>query len=157
MGWRKDSTAGVAISGTEPLTADDIRLRDEEIRWLMRHEQRNWAHQRPDRPEGRPIMSEGTYAALAGYPPAQALTASTGTSASPGACLWSSATYTPINANATMAPSAWLIKASGTVTSTAGSQTWTLLPAIGTGTVNAARTPGIRRSACPAPHPSARR
>jgi hypothetical protein len=36
MGWRFDSTAGATVYDTEPMTSDDLALRDEELAWMIR-------------------------------------------------------------------------------------------------------------------------
>jgi hypothetical protein len=42
MGWRFDSTAGATIWDTEPMTRDDLALRDEELAWMIREGKRGW-------------------------------------------------------------------------------------------------------------------
>jgi hypothetical protein len=126
MSWRNDSTAGGFIWDTQPLTDAELQCRDEEIQWLIKHEKRNWKLL-----NGRIIgsgaptaMAEGTYGALGAYPlpGAIAMAALTTTESAfiPAANI---ATYTPIPANATLAPQAWRFAIAGryTVTTVPGS------------------------------------
>lgn len=143
MSWRLDSTAGAAIWDTEVPSSQDLLCRDEELSWLMNHGRKHWQlinGRIADK--GDPTALEGTYGGLQAYPPVAAQTGAsmtTGT-ATPGVCLWSDAVYSPILANAVMAPSAYKLYASGTIQTSVTGGTLTLLPSIGTGLVNAAPT-----------------
>jgi hypothetical protein len=134
--WRMDSTAGAAIYDTQPMSDTDLALRDEELRWIRRHERRDWKliNGRIAN-SGDPTALEGTYGGVLAYPPAQNLTAVTGGTAN--VAWWSAALYTPLPANSVLAPDCYRVIASGLITSSAASQT--VIPnanlgtAIGTG------------------------
>jgi hypothetical protein len=112
------------------LLPHQLAVRDEELAWLMRKHRGAWkmiSGQLAGR--GVPTALEGTYGGLLAYPPAQDLAAVTGGAAN--VAWWSAALYTPIPANAVMAPEAFRIACTGRVTTTA-SQTITPNATIGT-------------------------
>lgn len=141
MSWRTDSTAGAAIWDTEPMSTDDLALRDDEIAWLAQKGRHQWKliNGRLAK-SGHPTANVGSYSSLGAYPPTQAQTSVAVTTATPGTTLWTSTIWSPLLANAVIAGSAYHIAASGTVQSSTSALTLTLLPSIGTGTVNAAPT-----------------
>jgi len=141
MSWRTDSSSGATIWDTEPLTRSELALRDEEIEWLAQQGRHQWKliNGRLAR-KGDPIAAVGQYSALAANPPVNPQTSAALTTATPGTCLWTSTIWTPILANATVSGSAFHVVASGTVQTSTTSLTLTLLPSIGSGTVNAAPT-----------------
>ena len=131
--WRQDSTAGAAIWDTQPMSASDLACRDEELAWLMQDGRKQWRliNGRIAR-SGDPTASEGVYAGLAAYPPAAATpTVANTTTASPGNAWWTTTLYAPLLANATLAPSAYRIHASGTYQLSTTAMTMTVLPFIG--------------------------
>jgi hypothetical protein len=145
MSWRtNDSRVGAAIWDTEAMSAEDLLCRNEELVWLAKQDKRrSWRliNGRIAR-SGDPTAGEGLYATLQALPPNAAQTGAamtTGTS-TPGVGLWSSAVYTPILANAVLAPSVYELKASGTLQTSVTAGTLTVLPQIGVGLVNAAPT-----------------
>jgi hypothetical protein len=141
MGWRTDSTAGATIWDTEPLTTDELAVRDEELAWLVNQGRSEWklVNGRLAK-SGHPVANVGAYTSLGAFPPVQAQTSVAVTTATPGTTLWTSTIWSPILGNAATAGSAYHIEASGTVQTSTSSLTLTLLPSIGTGTVNAAPT-----------------
>ena len=141
MGWRSDSSAGAAIWDTEPLTTSELALRDEELTWLMRQGRHQWRliNGRIAR-KGDPVASLGPYTSLGAQPVTQAQTPAVLATATPGTCLWTSTIWTPIPANTVVGGQGFHCVASGTVQTSTTGQTLTLLPSIGTGTVNTAPT-----------------
>lgn len=141
MGWRRDSSSGLSIPDTEPMSRSDLLCRDEELDWLMAHQRRDWKliNGRIAR-SGDPVALQGTYTGVGAYPPAAALTAVTG--AATILSWWTTSIYTPIPANGVLFPSGWRVQANGVITSSAVSQTITMTPAIGTGTIGAAPNAG---------------
>jgi hypothetical protein len=136
VSWRVDSTAGARIWDTQPLSDEGILERDEEIRWLKRHERKDWKLVNGRLANsGDPIALEGTYGGVLAYPPAQNLTAVTGGTSN--VAWWSAALYSPLPANSVLAPDCYRIIASGLITSSGAGQTITpnanLGTAIGTG------------------------
>jgi hypothetical protein len=125
MSWRSDSSAGAFVWDTQPLTSDDLKLRDEEIAWLVEHERRDWRliNGRIAR-SGDPIMGVGVYGAPAAYSLPGAL-AGVALSATESALVsnTNAPTYVPIPGNSIKAPAAWrfMIAARYTVTTTPGS------------------------------------
>jgi hypothetical protein len=127
MSWRQDrSEAGAFIWDSEPLTRDDLKLRDEEIAWLMAHGRRDWSliNGRIAK-SGEPVASAGVYSGLAAYPPPAALSmaAALSTTESAGITTANQPIYVPMLGNSILAPSAWrfMIAARYTVTTTPGS------------------------------------
>lgn len=140
MSWRMDSTAGAAIWDTQPLSTSDLALRDEEIRWLCKH-QRPWKLVNARIAEmGDPIANVGAYTSLGAYPPTAAQTSTAVTTATPGTTIWTVSIWTPILANSVVAGSGYRVAASGTIQTSTTSQTFNVLPSVGSGTVNAAPT-----------------
>jgi len=139
--WRTDSTAGACIWDTEPMTQDDIANRNEEIEWLTNHERHNWQLVNGRlKQSGDPTASLGYYSGLAANPPVAAQTSTAVTTATPGTTIWTVGIYTPILGNAVVAGSGYRVAASGTVQTSTSSLTLTLLPSIGSGSVNSAPT-----------------
>ena len=141
MSWRMDSTVGAAIWDTEPMSGTDLLCRDEELEWLTRNGKKQWEliNGRIAR-SGHPTAALGSYGGLMAYPPNAAQTSTAVTTSSPGTTLWTVATFSPILANAVMAPSAYRIAANGTIQTSTTSQTCNWMPSIGTGAVDAAPT-----------------
>lgn len=131
----------MVASNDEPMTPDEIALRDEELIWLTNQGRSQWKliNGRLAK-SGHPTANVGSYTSLNAYPPVQAQTSVPVTTATPGTTLWTSTIWSPILGNAAIAGSAYHIQASGTVQSSTSGLTLTLLPSIGTGTVNAAPT-----------------
>mgnify|MGYP001332538603 CR=1 FL=1 len=104
MSWRTDSSCGAHIWDTEPMTTDDLALRDEEIAWLTQKGRHQWklVNGRIAR-KGDPVAAVGAYSALGAYPPVQAQTSSALATTTPGTCFWTSTIWTPILANAVTA------------------------------------------------------
>ena len=134
MGWRtNDSRAGACIWDSEVPVGQELLARDEELAWLMRDQRRDWRliNGRISR-SGDPVMSEGLYGGLTALPPAVAApSVGVTTTSTPGTALWTTTLYTPIPANAVMAPSAYTVMAGGTVQTSTTSMTSTVLPGIG--------------------------
>lgn len=145
MGWRtNDSATGGYIWDSEPLGPEDLLCRNEELVWRAKQDQRRSWKLINGRiaDSGHPTALEGTYGGLQAYPPnaAQTSTALTTGTSTPGLGIWSSTIYSPLLANAVLAPSAYQISASGTIQVAATGATLTMLPSIGTTLVNAAPT-----------------
>jgi hypothetical protein len=145
MGWRVDSTSGETIWDTEPMTEVDLKLRDEELHWLIRNERRGWKLINGRiQGSGLPTANEGTYGGLMAYPmPASeaALTLSaTEQGLIPAAHI---PVYAPIPINGILAPQAYRYVLSGIFTSVATSGTLTITPRIG----NANTSPSLGASA----------
>ena len=131
--WRRSSFSSPPVWESEPgsFTSDDLALRDEEILWLKRQGRKDWKLINGRIVQSRePSNVEGTYGGLLAYPPAQNLGAVTGGVAN--VAWWSAATYTPIAPNSIMAPEAYRIAATGTITSTGAGQT--IIPSVNWGT-----------------------
>lgn len=156
MGWRADSSAA-AIWENEPMTMDDLALRDEEIQWLMRQgrpwkitngrlvERRGWKAEGGGLALDAPLMgAEGTYGALAAYPlptSEAALTLSaTEQGLVPAAHI---PIYTPLPINGILGPQAYRVIMAGVFTSVATSGNLTITPRLG----NANTSPSLGASA----------
>lgn len=133
MSWRTDSTAGAFVWDTQELLPHEVACRDEELGWLIQNGRKDWklVNGRIQR-SGDPTMLQGLYAGLTALPPAAsppsvAVTAT----ASPGVAIWTTTLYTPIPANAVMAPAIFEVMAAGTVQTSTTSMTTTILPGIG--------------------------
>ena len=135
MSWRMDSSAGVAIWDTEPMSSDDLALRDEEIEWLVQKGRHQWNLINGRLLEsGTPTANVGFYSSLNANPPTAAQTSTAVTTvATPGTTIWTVGTYSPLLANAITCPSAYRVTASGTIQTSTTSQTFNVLPSIGTG------------------------
>ena len=122
MPWRMDSTAGAAIWDTQPMSTDDLALRDDEIRWLMQKERQSWklVNGRISQ-KGDPVANVGSYTSLGAYPPTQTQTSTAVTTATPGTAIWTSTIFSPILGNSVIAGSGYRIAASGTIQTSAGS------------------------------------
>ena len=101
MSWRQDSSAGAYVWDTAPLSDQEILCRDEEIRWLARHEQKQgkWKLINGRLAErGDLVASRGNYGAPGAYALAQAGTAvaMVGTT---NIAWWNPTSYSPIPAN----------------------------------------------------------
>lgn len=138
------------VGSEEPMLPHHLAIRDEELAWLMKNNRRHgwgvmdgkltekaggrqsWARlMRSLHASGVPVaMPEGTYGGLLAYPPAQNLAAVTGGTIN--VAWWNPAVYSPIPANAVLAPQAYRVAATGLVTSSGAGQTLTMNPAIGT-------------------------
>lgn len=139
MSWRMDSTAGAAIWDTQPLTSDDLALRDEEIEWLAQQGRHQWKIINGRlAASGHPTANVGSYTSAGAYPPTAAQTSTAVTTATPGTAIWTSTIYSPILANAVIAGSSYHIQASGTIQSSTSGLTVTTLPVIGSVAVNSA-------------------
>lgn len=131
MPWRIDSTAGAHIWDTQPMSDDDLKLRDEELKWLMVHEGRRWkVINGRIAQKGDPVMNRGNFSGPGAYANSQALTAVTGGAIN--VAWWAPGTYSPIPAQSVQAPMAFRLWASGIVTSSGAGQTLTMNPAVGT-------------------------
>lgn len=125
MGWRTDSSAGAYVWDTEPMTTDELQLRNEEIEWLIQQGRRDWSliNGRIAR-SGEPVMGVGVYGSLIAYPLPGSPTGLT-LSATESALVstGNQPIYTPMLSNSILAPSAWrvMIAARYTVTTTPGS------------------------------------
>jgi hypothetical protein len=168
--WRRlDSAIGSYIWDTEPLGPDRTQDRDERLAWNLRRRRRGWAvlnghltqprsgvsdliaelaaRERANWPgvlaglraAGAPTAMRGNFSGPTAYTPAQALAAVTG--GTTNVAWWSPSTYSPIPANSVQAPCAFGIWAGGLITSSAGAQTITMNPGIGTAVAGAALGP----------------
>ena len=91
MSWRMDSTAGAAIWDTQPLTSDDLALRDEEIEWLAQQGRHQWKIINGRlAASGHPTANVGSYTSAGAYPPTAAQTSTAVTTATPGTAIWTS-------------------------------------------------------------------
>lgn len=122
MSWRQDvSEAGAFIWDSEPLSRDDLRLRDEEIAYLLRQGRKDWSliNGRIAR-GGQPVaMAEGTYGALGAYPLSGALGGVTlSATESAGITNANQPIYVPLLGNSTLAPQAWRFAIAGRYTGT---------------------------------------
>lgn len=149
MSWRWDSTAGATVWDTEPMSKDDLAVRDEELHWMIRTQRRGWKVIN-GRIAGSGVptaMAEGTYGALDAYPmPASAtgLTLSaTEQGLIPAAYI---PVYSPLPVNGILAPQAYRYVLSGVFTSVATSGNLTMSPRIG----NAITSPLLGTSAAQA-------
>lgn len=146
MSWRQDSTAGAYTWDTEPVYGDDLLCRNEELDWLIRHERKSWRLVNGRICDsGDPIMLEGLYGGLMAIPPAVAPPSVACTStATPGVGLWTSGLYSPIPSNGIMFPSAYQLKAGGTMQTSTTTMTSTFLPTIAATTEGAAPGTGFK-------------
>lgn len=145
MSWRRDSSAGATIWDSEPMTEVDLKLRDEELHWLIKNEKRGWkVINGRIAGSGLPTANEGTYGGLDAYPlPASeaALTLSaTEQGLIPSAHI---PVYAPLPINGILAPQAYRYVLCGIFTSVATSGTLTMTPRIG----NANTSPSLGASA----------
>jgi hypothetical protein len=145
MGWRFDSTAGATVYDTEPMTRDDLALRDEELAWMIREGRRGWKLINGRiAASGEPTNAEGTYGALAAYPLPVSETALTLSATEQGLIPAAHIPiYTPLPINGVLAPQAYRVVLSGVFTSVATSGTLTMTPRIG----NANTSPSLGASA----------
>ena len=116
MRWQRDSSGGLVVADWTP---DKLLARNEELAWLMAHERGKWGLINGQiAKKGDPtMMAEGTYGALAAYPPPAALTSLT--MAASEALLIPSAMlpiYTPFPINGILAPQAYRIAIAGRYT-----------------------------------------
>jgi hypothetical protein len=135
MGWRtNDSRAGAHLWDSEVPVGQELLARDEELAWLMRDQTKSWKliNGRISHSGDPTMMAEGLYTGLTALPPAIAApSVANTTTATPGWALWTTTLYTPIPANAIMAPSFFKVMAGGTLALSTTSMTATFLPFIG--------------------------
>jgi hypothetical protein len=151
MGWRADSSLGAYIYDTEPMTPGELAQRDEELRWLVDHERRNWklingriTGRDKSFPQGPLAMAEGTYGALGAYPPAASIAGPAMSTTEAGIIAAANiAIYTPIPANSQLAPQAWRYFIGGVYTAGATPGTIAFTPRLG----NANTSPSLGASA----------
>lgn len=147
MSWRMDSTAGAAIWDSQPLSTDDLALRDEEIRWLIAKERQGWGIingrlvAKGARDFKESLTAYGTYAGLAALPPAATL--ANVASLNGEAALWTTSLFTPWLANSLVAPSVWDLYVMWQTTTSTSPASVTLNPRIGSITTGASSTGGI--------------
>jgi hypothetical protein len=144
MSWRMDSTAGAAIWDTQPMSADELTLRDEEIRWLIAHERQDWGLINGRLKADKALTAYGTYAGMAAIPP----TSSTGFQANVAsingeAALWTTSLFTPWLANSLVSPSLFKVHVSWQTTTSTSPANLTLNPRIGSISSGSSSTGGI--------------
>jgi hypothetical protein len=146
MPWRWDSTAGATVWDTQPMSRDELALRDEELAWLIRSGRRDWKliNGRIVGSGSPTAMAEGTYGALAAYPlpvsEAGLTLSATEQGLVPSAHI---PVYAPLPINGILAPQAYRFVLTGIFTSVATSGTLTITPRIG----NANTSPSLGASA----------
>jgi len=141
MSWRMDSTAGASIWDTQPLTTDELALRDEEIRWLIDHERQQWGLINGRLAGQKDPEFYGTYAGLAAVPPSGTL--ANVASLNGEASLWTTSLFTPWLANSLVAPSAWQLYASFQATTSTSPGNLTMIPRVGSIAAGSSSTGGI--------------
>jgi hypothetical protein len=115
---------GGYIFDTQPMTTDELALRDEELTWLCRHERRDWklingriTGRGREFPMGPVAMAEGTYGALGAYPPSASIAGPAMSTTEAGILSAANiAIYTPMPPNSILAPQAWRYIACGVYT-----------------------------------------
>jgi len=116
MRWERDSSGGMVVADWTP---DKLLARNEELAYLMAHERGKWGliNGRIAKKGDLTMMAEGTYGALAAYPPPAALTSLTMSASEqlliPSAML---PVYTPFPINGILSPQAYRIAISGRYT-----------------------------------------
>lgn len=130
MPWRQDSTFGPFIYDTQPMTTDDLALRDEELTWLIQHGRRDWSliNGRIVR-SGDPMATAGVYGGLNAYPPSVGIAGPAMSTTEAGILSAANiAVYTPMPPNSLTSPQAWRILVNGryTVGATPGTIVFTL-------------------------------
>lgn len=145
MSWRKDSTLGAYIFDTEPMSADDLRCRDEELVWLMQHERRGWSLINGRIIEsGDPMATAGVYGGLGAYPMPAAIAGPAMSTTEAGILSAGNiAIYTPMPAGVVTAPQGWRVHVSGRYTVGATPGTIVFTPRLG----NANTSPSLGASA----------
>ena len=139
MGWKRDGRSGGSVYEYDLDGPQGLLARDEELAWLMAHGRRDWKLVNGRIAASRaPTALEGTYMGLQAYPPGQTQAWTLTATSAPGISLWTTALYTPILANAVLAPSFYKIWAFGTITTTTTSITASFMPALGQGVFNVA-------------------
>lgn len=150
MPWRDDSTAGACIWDTQPMTADDLALRDEELAWLTGHGQ-SWSllngrlqkRSATDRSFG-PLALQGEFTGNVVVPmPASIAGPAMSTTEAGILAAANIAVYTPMASNVTLAPQAWNVVFAGTYTVGATPGTIVFTPRLG----NANTSPSLGASA----------
>lgn len=126
---RKGEFAPVAPTSVLDDVADLARL--QRATWKQR--------QRAIDDTGDPTALEGVYAGLNAYPPAAALSV---TSINGTAALWTSSLFTPIPANAILAPEAYRIAVTGNITTVATPGNIGFDPRIGAGSTGGSAVAG---------------
>lgn len=142
MSWRLDSTAGAHVWDTEPMSRDDLALRDEEIAWLVDRGHRDYAliNGRLAR-SGHPTNAVGVYTGVNSYAPPGTL--ANVASLNGEAALWNVALYSPWPANSLLAPSAWELYVQWQTVTVATPANLTINPRVGTFAAGASTTAGI--------------
>jgi hypothetical protein len=127
------------------MSKDDLKVRDEELAWLIKHERKGWRLINGRiRGSDAPMAAEGTYGALAAYPLPVSETALTLSATEQGLIPAAHIpVYTPLPINGILAPQAYRFVLAGVFTSVATSGTLTLTPRIG----NANTSPSLGASA----------
>jgi hypothetical protein len=141
MSWRRDSTAGAAIWDTEPMSAEDLACRDEEIRWLMRHERQQWGLVNGRLTEKGDPLAYGAYAGPAAI--AAPGTLANVASISGEASLFTTSLYTPWLANSLVGPTPWQVYVSWQTTTSTSPASLTLNPRVGSVASGSSSTGGI--------------
>lgn len=142
MSWRMDSGAGAAIWDTEPLSPGAMAERDDEIRWLMKHEIGNWGLINGRIRRSRdPVANLGFYTSLQAVPPIGPL--ANVTSLNGEASLFNTAGYAPWPAFSLTAPTAWEIHIAFTATTSTSPGNVTVVPRVGSVAAGSSSTGGI--------------
>jgi hypothetical protein len=141
MSWRMDSSAGAAIWDTAPMSDQDILCRDEEIRYLMRHERANWGLINGRLKEKCDPVAYGTYAGLAAVP--QETTGANVASLNGEASLFTTAFYAPWPARSLVSPSAFKLFVAFTATTVTSPGNLTINPRLGSVAAGSSSTGGI--------------
>jgi hypothetical protein len=136
-----DSTAGAAIWDTQPMSSDDLALRDEEIRWLIANDRPRWGLINGRLKDKADPTAYGTYAGINAVPPSATL--ANVASLSGEAALWTTSIYTPWLANSLVAPSAWILWAVWQATTSTSPGNVTVNPRIGSIAAGASSTGGV--------------
>lgn len=144
--WRQDSTSGATIWDSEPMSSDDLLLRDEELNWMMRTGRRGWKLINGRiAGSGEPTNAEGTYGGLGAYPlPAELPSVTPGAASETGLIAAANIPiYMPLPLNGVLAPQAYRFMVGGRVTTTATASNYSWTPRVG----NANTSPSLGASA----------
>lgn len=145
MSWRMDSTLGATVWDTQPMSPDDLALRDDEIRWLTAHQRTGWKliNGRIDASRD-PTANVGAYTSLGAYPPVSASGFQANVASLNGeASLFTTSLYAPWLANSLIAPSAWGIHIAWQTTTSTSPGNLTLNPRVGSINAGSSSTGGI--------------